>query len=118
MVCLRWPLPERRPTTPLAARLGRSGVSGQRQSLDVSRRDGILANGAASHRLHYFRLARQPDKFAPREASRSERNAFLLCGQAGRRTDDSREAQPSANSQTPLKDRNLIRIGQCDRLQP
>src|SRR6266481_844201 len=33
MVCLRWRLPERRPATPEAARLGRSGGSGQRRGL-------------------------------------------------------------------------------------
>jgi len=35
-----------------------------------------------------------------------------------RQTDDNGEAQSSANSQTPLKDRNLLWIGRCDRLQP
>jgi len=33
MICLRWPLPERRPATPEAARLGRSGGSGQEPSI-------------------------------------------------------------------------------------
>jgi hypothetical protein len=46
--CLRWSLPERRPATPPAARLGRSGESGQRRVLGESRPDGILMNTAAS----------------------------------------------------------------------
>lgn len=51
------PLPDRRPATPQAARLGPSGVSGQRRGLRrvLSRRHP--GEYRRLRRLHYFRLA-------------------------------------------------------------
>jgi len=48
-----WPLPERRPATPQAARLGRSGEMASAGVLGESRPDGILAKHRRRRRLDY-----------------------------------------------------------------
>ena len=61
MVCLRWPLPERRPAPPQAARLGCSAGSGRRWRF---RRVWSWRQRHSRERrspcLHYFRYARDP----------------------------------------------------------
>jgi hypothetical protein len=56
-VCLRWPLPERKPAIPHAVRLGRNGGGGQRRGFKrvLSRRHP--GKHRRLRRLHYFRLA-------------------------------------------------------------
>jgi len=65
MVCLRWPLPERRPATPQAARLGRSVGSCQRRSLRRVSCRRYPGEHRRPYSLHYFRLARYLPTIGP-----------------------------------------------------
>ena len=51
----RWPLPQRRPATPEAERLGRSGGSGQGRIVGRSRLSANLGKCRRLQHLHYFR---------------------------------------------------------------